>query len=173
MRDLGGRSALCINHEIGNVALDLRCKGFIDGFGGSVQVLAVEEGPDAAPAIAEALTDAGIDTVLALSASIAGEPAVTAALALEGRTVRVGSFDVTDALLEAVAAGQASFAIDQQPFLQGYLPVQFLALNQRYGVMPVDNVSTGPMLVDAAEATRRLGRSATEGAEVPQGEGGG
>jgi simple sugar transport system substrate-binding protein len=34
MRELGGKSALCLNHEVGNVALDLRCKGFIDGFGG-------------------------------------------------------------------------------------------------------------------------------------------
>lgn len=177
MRALGGRKALCINHELGNVALDLRCKGFIDGFGGSVQVLRVGDGPDVAATIGEALaSDAAIDTILALSASIAGEPAVAAADSLdEGRTVRVGSFDVTDALLEAVAAGRASFVIDQQPFLQGYLPVQFLVLRQRHGVVPVANVSTGPMLVEADEAARRIGRTGTpadEGGELPDPEGG-
>ena len=47
--------------------------------------------------------------------------------------MRVGTFDVTDAMLNAVADGAASFAIDQQPFLQGYLPVQYLALLKRTG----------------------------------------
>ena len=39
MRSLGGKKALCLNHELGNVGLDLRCKGFIDGFAGSVEVV--------------------------------------------------------------------------------------------------------------------------------------
>ena len=161
MKELGGQKALCLNHEVGNVALDLRCKGFIDGFGGSVEVLPVE--PD--PAMVRSTLDeklAGdteLNVILALSASIAGEPAVAAVQALGGRTVRVGSFDTTDAILKAVADRSAAFAIDQQPFLQGYLPVQYLALLKRHGVVPVSNVSTGPKLVSAEEAARRLGRA--------------
>lgn len=161
LRELGGRKALCLNHELGNVALDLRCKGFIDGFGGSVEVLPLD--PDAASAsaaVAEKLAaDDGIDVILALSASLAGQPAVAAVKALEdGRKVRVASFDVTDELLAAVADGSAAFILDQQPFLQGYLPVQYLTLLSRHNVVPVSNVSTGPKLVDAREAARRLGR---------------
>ncbi len=162
MRELGGAKALCLNHELGNVALDLRCKGFIDGFGGSVEVLPVEADPQqAGAAIGEKLAaDEAIDVVLALNATIAGEPAVAAAGALgESRKVRVGSFDTTDGMLNAVADGKASFAVDQQPFLQGYLPVQYLALLKRDGVIPVSNVSTGPRLIDAEEAARRLGRA--------------
>jgi simple sugar transport system substrate-binding protein len=98
--------------------------------------------------------------ILALSASIAGEPAVAAVRALEGRTVRVASFDITDGILNAVADRAASFAIDQQPFLQGYLPVQVLAIRHRHGVTPVSNISTGPKLVTLDEAGRRLGRAA-------------
>ena len=134
MRKLGGTKALCINHELGNVGLDLRCKGFIDGFAGSVEVMPVDADPKkAGEAIAERLAeDADIDVALALNATIAGEPAVAAAKALpEGRKVRVGTFDVTDAMLNAVADGAASFAIDQQPFLQGYLPVEYLTLLKR------------------------------------------
>jgi simple sugar transport system substrate-binding protein len=176
MRARGGTQALCLNHELGNVALDLRCKGFIDGFGGSVEVLPVGDDAEAAKTIiGEALAaDAAIDVVLALSASSAGEPAVAAVEALEeARTVHVGSFDISDALLAAVADGKASFAIDQQPFLQGYLPVQFLVLHLRHGVMPVANVSTGPKLVEAEEAARRLGRAAStepedEGTGLPE-----
>jgi simple sugar transport system substrate-binding protein len=161
MRELGGKKALCLNHETGNVALDLRCKGFIDGFAGSVEVMSIGPDPNAAAGqVGDKLSaDNAIDTVLALNASIGGEPAVAAAKALgEARIVRVGTFDITDAMLAAVADGRAAFVIDQQPFLQGYLPVQYLALLRRYGVAPVSNVSTGPKLVTAEEAARRLGR---------------
>lgn len=167
MRRLGGTKALCVNHELGNVGLDLRCKGFIDGFAGSVEVMPVDADPaKAGKAIADRLAeDADIDVVLALNATIGGEPAVAAAKALEGRKVRVGTFDITDAMLNAVADGDAAFAIDQQPFLQGYLPVQYLALLKQRGMVPVSNVSTGPRLITLNEAKQRLGRSdATEGA---------
>lgn len=165
MRKLGGNKALCINHELGNVGLDLRCKGFIDGFAGSVEVMPVEADPEeAGKAIAERLTeDTDINVVLTLSANIAGEPAIAATKSLsEGRKVRVATFDVTDTVLNAVADGAAAFAIDQQPFLQGYLPVEFLTLLKRYRVVPVSNVSTGPRLITLTEARQRLGRSDAE-----------
>ncbi len=168
MRKLGGTKALCINHELGNVGLDLRCKGFIDGFAGSVEVMPVDTDPKkAGDAIAKRLAaDADIEVALALNATIAGEPTVEAVKALPaGRKVRVGTFDVTDAILNAIADGAAAFAIDQQPYLQGYLPVQYLTLLARNGVIPVSNVSTGPRLITLSDARKRLGRSdAGEGA---------
>ena len=90
MRSLGGKKALCLNHELGNVALDLRCKGFIDGFAGSVEVVPVDPDPKkAGKTIADRLAeDTDIDAILALSATSAGEPAVAAAKALEGRKVQ-------------------------------------------------------------------------------------
>jgi len=166
MRKLSGTNALCLNHELGNVALDLRCKGFIDGFAGSVEVMPVPSDPaKAGEAIAKRLAeDSKIDVILALSANTSGASAVEAVKALEGRTIHVGTFDVTSAILSDVADGAASFAIDQQPFLQGYLPVQFLAILHRHGAVPVSNVSTGPRLVTQEDAKRRLGR--TEGGEA-------
>jgi len=171
MRKLGGSKALCINHELGNVGLDLRCKGFIDGFAGSVEVMPVDSDPKkAGDAIAKKLAeDTSIDVALALNATIAGEPAVAAAAALlSPRKVRIGSFDVTPGILKAVADGGAAFAVDQQPFLQGYLPVQYLTLLKRVGVIPVSNVSTGPRLITVSEARKRLGLS--EAAEGVAGE---
>ncbi len=154
MRELGGTNALCLNHELGNVALDLRCKGFIDGFAGSVEVMQVPPDPnEVRDAIAKRLSDdTKIDVILALSANSSGQQAIEAAKALEGHKVHVGTFDVTPGVLSAVADGDAAFAIDQQPFLQGYLPVEFLALLARHGEIPVSNVSTGPRLVTEAEA---------------------
>lgn len=161
MRKLGGSKALCLNHELGNVGLDLRCKGFIDGFAGSVEVMPIDSDPaKVKETVAKRLEeDSEIDVTLALSAAIAGEPTLEAVKGLpEGRRVRVGTFDTTPAILAAVADGSAVFAVDQQPFLQGYLPVEYLALLLREGVVPVSNVSTGPRLVTVAEAKRRLGR---------------
>jgi simple sugar transport system substrate-binding protein len=72
--------------------------------------------------------NAEVDTVMALGASTAGEPSL-AAVADAGLTgkVKVATFDLSADFLKAVAAGDAAFAIDQQQFLQGYLPVVFLA----------------------------------------------
>ncbi len=164
MRELGAKKALCLNHELGNVGLDLRCKGFIDGFAGSVEVVPVDPDPEKAKAtIAEHLKgDEEVDALLALSATSAGEPAVSAVKELEGRKVAVGTFDVTDTMLNALADGEASFAIDQQPFLQGYLPVEYLTLLKRRGLVPVSNVSTGPRLIREKDARQRLGRSETD-----------
>ncbi|MYZ47477.1 sugar ABC transporter substrate-binding protein [Propylenella binzhouense] len=164
MRDAGGRRAVCINHELGNIGLDLRCKGFIDGFGGSVEVLAVPPEPQK---IEETLADRlkateSIDVVLALSASTAGDPALRA-IAGSGRPekIRFATFDISDPVLRALADGKADFAIDQQPFLQGYLPVEFLMLARREGVMPVASIRTGPRFVRAEEAKAALVRGAT------------
>ena len=122
MRHLEATKALCLNHELGNVALDLRCKGFIDGFGGSVEVVTVgTDTEETRTRIAEKLAnDAEIDAILALDATDAGLPAIEAVGGLEeGRVVHVATFDISDAVLTAVADGKAAFAIDQQPFLQG------------------------------------------------------
>ncbi|MNH31045.1 hypothetical protein D3C79_913760 [compost metagenome] len=62
--------------------------------------------------------------------------------------------------LEAVENGKADFAIDQQQFLQGYLPVAFLALNAKYGLMPGGNVPSGPNLITKDKAKQVVELSA-------------
>jgi len=155
LAEMGGTTGVCINQEVGNVSLDLRCEGFADGFGGSVTVLPVtmDPGEIRARLIAAIETNPDIDTVLALGAATAGEPALQALeqLGLTGE-VNLATFDMSATFLEAVADGKAAFAIDQQQFLQGYLPVAFLALHARYGLMPGGNVPSGPNLVTADEA---------------------
>lgn len=159
LAEMGGTKGLCINHEVGNVALDLRCEGFTEGFGGEVTVLPTSNDPaDIEARVRAALdSDPDIDTVMALGASLAGEPALTAAQA-SGRDVNVASFDLSANFLESIANGEAAFAIDQQQYLQGYLPVTFLALNQKFGLVPGGDVPSGPNLVtqDKAEQVVEL-----------------
>ncbi|WP_413206395.1 sugar ABC transporter substrate-binding protein [Rhodospirillum sp. A1_3_36] len=155
LAEMGGKKGICVNQEVGNVSLDQRCEGFAKGFGGSVSVLPTSNDPSEIEAKVRAAleSDPDVDTVMALGASTAGEPSVAAVKAL-GRTgdVKVASFDLSASFLESVKAGDAAFAIDQQQFLQGYLPVVFLALNADYGLMPGGNVPSGPNLITADKA---------------------
>ncbi len=157
LKAAGGSKALCINHEVGNVALDTRCEGLAKGFGGEVVVLPTTNDPSEVKAKVKAALDSDetIDTVLGLSATLAGKQIVAAVDELgRGGEIKIGSFDLSGDYLEAVRDGQALFAIDQQPYLQGFLPVQFLALNARYGLMPATAVGSGPNLITKDKAAQ-------------------
>ena len=153
LASMGGTSAICVNHEVGNVALDLRCEGFAEGFGGDVEVLPTGNDPaEIESKVSAALaSNENVDTVMALGASLAGEPALKAAQA-SGRDIMVATFDLSANFLQSIADGDAAFAIDQQQFLQGYLPVVFLANTANYGLMPGGNVPSGPNLVTQDKA---------------------
>jgi simple sugar transport system substrate-binding protein len=162
MAEEGVSNGLCINQEVGNVALDLRCQGFTDGLGGSVEVLAVEMDPTAIQSAVEAKLAGGGDVggILTLGPS-AAEPTL-AALQSMGvlENMVFGTFDLSPAVLEAIAAGDMDFAIDQQQYLQGYLAVVFLAQNAKYGVMPTGTVMTGPGFVTQETAEQVIELSA-------------
>lgn len=74
--------------------------------------------------------------------------------------IHIATFDMSAGFLEAVESGKADFAIDQQQFLQGYLPVAFLALNAKYGLMPGGNVPSGPNLITKDKAKQVVELSA-------------
>jgi simple sugar transport system substrate-binding protein len=72
--------------------------------------------------------------------------------------VKIGAFDLGPETLEAVQKGTLLFAVDQQPYLQGYLPVVMLANRARYGLFPAqgDVVATGANFVTKANAAQAL-----------------
>ena len=158
----GARTVLCVNHEVGNLALDLRCSGLADGLraaGGSTRVLAVDlaDPDDAQQRIAGALArDTAVDGVLTLGPTGA-QPAL-AALRASGRQagIRFATFDLSPDVLEALERGELLFAIDQQPYLQGYLAVVLLTKYLETGTMPGggDVIRTGPGFVTPGTAAR-------------------
>ena len=163
MASLGGSSAICINQEVGNVALDQRCQGFADGFGGKVVVLPVSQDPAEVKAKVKAAleSDDSVDTVMALGAGTAGEPALAAAQEVgKDDSVNIGTFDLSSDFLKAIADGKAAFAIDQQQYLQGYLPVVFLANHAKFGLIPGGNVPSGPNLITQDKASQVVDLSA-------------
>jgi simple sugar transport system substrate-binding protein len=153
----GVKSALCVNHEVGNASLDLRCKGFLDALGktgGAGKVLAVNaaDPTDSQQKITAALP--GVDGILTLG-PLGSKPAL-AALKQGGHMgkVKLGTFDLTPEVLTGIRDGEILFAIDQQQYLQGYLPIVLLAQRKQYGVLPALGVlPTGPGFVtkDTAE----------------------
>jgi simple sugar transport system substrate-binding protein len=161
----GARRALCVNHQAGNAGLDARCRGLeraMRRVGGSSRVIVVDNDDPVTPQrIAQAVTTGRIDAILSLSGP--GAELAVEGVRRAGRTGRVtiGTFDLTPEALAAVRAGRVAFAIDQQPYLQGFWPVVMLALRARYGLMPGQGqlLPTGPNFVTRRDVRRVLALS--------------
>jgi simple sugar transport system substrate-binding protein len=162
MAAAGVTKAICVNQEVGNVALDLRCEGFTDGLGGAVEVLSVSMDPTEIGNAVKAYLSANPDTdgVLTLGPS-AAEPTMAALEEIEMLDqVTFGTFDLSPGVLQAIDEGKMLFAIDQQQYLQGYLPIQLLKLYHLYGLMPAGTVMTGPGFVTQDNAAQVIDLSA-------------
>jgi simple sugar transport system substrate-binding protein len=154
----GVTKLLCVLHEEGNVGLEQRCAGATETLGGEVENFQVP-GVDDIPGTTEQLTaklqsDSSINGVLALNAAIA--IAARDAVSASGSQAQVATFDLNADAVEAIEAGEILFAVDQQQYLQGYLPVVFLYLyatngNTVGGGLPV---LTGPGFVTADNAAQ-------------------
>jgi simple sugar transport system substrate-binding protein len=135
MGEAGVTTALCVNQEVGNVALDDRCRGFTDGLGesgGTVEVVEVDlNNPTEAQARIEAAlsTNAAVDGILTLGPT--GAAPALEALRGTGQlgAIQLATFDLSPDVLEAIESGDILFAIDSQQYLQGYLPIVLLTLN--------------------------------------------
>ena len=156
IKEMGIKKLICINHEVGNVALDERCRGVTDGYGSEVEVIptaanTVDDVYAKVKATLQAQDD--IDGIITLGASNSAEPAMKAIeeLGLQDQ-ITVGTFDLSANVLEMIRDGKIAFAIDQQQFLQGYLPIVHLALNARYKVLPGGDLPTGPGFVTQGNA---------------------
>ncbi len=160
LAQMGGKTAICVNHEVGNVSLDERCAGFAEGFG-KVTILPTTNDPSEIESkVAAAIAANGsVDTILALGASTAGEPTV-AAVKASGRDIAVGSFDLSANFLQSIVDGDAAFAIDQQQYLQGYLSVAIMAQQAKFGLMPGGDVASGPNLITGDKAAQVIDLSA-------------
>lgn len=168
---LGAEHLLCVRHEPDNVALETRCKR-----AGSrlerLTTLALEPDADVRTAIELALAaDRSIDAVLTMNVSIMNQAmaAISSSDSAEpgGRLVMHGVFELNLEVLDAIEDGRLEFAVDQQPYLQGYLPVAYSRLVQYSELTQGDEVADaflqwiagggvlmGPAFVDAHNAPR-------------------
>ncbi|MDQ3216875.1 MAG: sugar ABC transporter substrate-binding protein, partial [Actinomycetota bacterium] len=134
----GVQTAICINQEVGNVALDQRCEGFFEGLGQQGKVVPVDlNNPQAAT---ETVTGAlqgneEIDGILTLGPTGA-EPTLQA-LQQAGSLgdISFATFDLSSTVLQAIEDGDMLFAIDQAQYLQGYLPGVFMTQYLQTGAL--------------------------------------
>src|SRR5437763_24284 len=151
----GVKHALCINQEVGNAALTLRCKGFQEGLsqadGGTVKVIGVNlANPTQSQQTVEAALqhDPSIDGILTLGPTGA-TPTIKALQDLNKLgQIKLATFDLSSDVLNAIKNGQMLFAIDQQQYLQGYLPIVLLTLYKtNLNTIANDVLQTGPGFV--------------------------
>lgn len=161
MAAAGVTNALCVNQEVGNAGLDARCQGFTDAMteaGGTVEVLAVDlADPTGAQAAIDAAVAANPDVNGILTLGPTGSAPALAALEAAGKleSIKLATFDLSPEVLTAVKDGKMLFAIDQQQYIQGYLPVVLLVLNaENLNTIANDVLMTGPGFVTADNAER-------------------
>jgi simple sugar transport system substrate-binding protein len=102
--------------------------------------------------------------------STEGVAKVMAKYKLKSKGVAAGGFDLVPGTLNAIKAGDLDFTIDQQPYLQGFLPVLALYLYKLSGglVAPADT-NTGLLFVTKDNVDPYLGtQSRFEGSATKQ-----
>jgi simple sugar transport system substrate-binding protein len=155
MGEEGVTNAICLIHEAGNAGLEERCRGFTDGLaesGGTAEQLVVDlNNPTEAQQRVEAALTANpdINGIMALGPTGAQPALMAIQSAGVGDSVKLATFDLSPEVLQGIQDGTVLFAIDQQQYMQGYLPIVFLTLYARNGNMVAnDVVMTGPGFVD-------------------------
>jgi simple sugar transport system substrate-binding protein len=152
LKEAGAKKVLCVIHEQNNIGLQQRCDGVKKGFGGAVTDLQVKGTADIATTQTEVKSklqaDKSFDAIIALNPDIA--EAVKTAIKGASSSAKLATFDLSPDVIKDIEAGNIEFAVDQQQYLQGYLPIVFLKLfklnaNTVGGGLPV---LTGPGFVD-------------------------
>ena len=152
----GSTKVLCVLHEENNIGLQERCAGAKEGMAESggevvnVQVTGKADPSSTAREIGAAMAAQSPDAVLTLDPDIA----MAALKEVTARDATLATFDLSPDVLDAIAAGKIDFAVDQQPYLQGYLPVTFLelAVRNKNEVGANTIVATGPSFVTQENA---------------------
>lgn len=153
----GATKILCGIQEQDNVALGERCDGLADTFSGEVVASFMDLDAD------QTAQEAAINAALSADPDFDGFMGVGPVITMSGlraadslgRELTIGGFDVTPELLDAIEGGQILFTVDQQQYLQGYLPVILMYLevtnsNTAGGGLPI---LTGPGFITADNAT--------------------
>lgn len=161
----GVKMGLCFNQVPGNPTVEARCTGYVDAMKkagaqtiyqtiGTGEATNLQSMKQAIQGTLQAHSD--IDGIYTLNA----EPAISALRAVEdvGRKgkIMIGTADLSNDVLEAIKAGNIAFAMDQQPYLQGFMSVQVAYQYLNYGLHPIGAVTTGPLVIDKSNVDKTL-----------------
>lgn len=163
MAQKGAKDVVCVDDNPGNTSVVARCSGLIAG----AKAAGIQASADTLP---QGDSSDATEETTAVKALLASKPQVdgvvmmgpvqgpAAVLGVQqaGRSgkVMVGTFDLSSTVLKDVKSGSLAFAIWQEPYLQGYLPVQAAASYVKYGLASVGTVGTGPVFVTSSNVAK-------------------
>jgi simple sugar transport system substrate-binding protein len=155
-KKVGVKKLLLVIHEASNSGLQQRATGVKKVLGSSkVKVLTIPKAKDDIPGT-KAKVKAAFNADKSLDSFLGLDPDVTIPCIPSCPSgTKIGTFDVGGAIKE-IQAGKMLFAIDQQQYLQGYLPVVFAVLYVT-NLNTVGNgapVLTGPGIINKANAAK-------------------
>lgn len=155
LNERGRKKAVCLLHEQGNVGHEERCDGVRSTFEGTVENLYVDgtNMPGVQSSLeAELQTDREVDSVVTLGAPFA--PTAIKAAEQAGSDAEISTFDLNPQVARGLEDGSIGFAVDQQPYLQGYEAIDLLWL-YRYNADMLGGgqpVLTGPQILRKKDA---------------------
>ena len=171
-KQLGATNVLCVIHQSGQNLLD-RCNGIAQGLGVGQQCKS-----GSAPSKGPACTELTLSTPNAASnpqqaigqvtSYLQSHPQINAVMLLNNAfapvlisahpaNVKIATFDLSSDVENEIKAGTVAFAVDQQQYLQGYLPIQFLYLFRKHEGQSVGGgttVASGPLVVDSTNVSK-------------------
>ncbi|KQX72604.1 MULTISPECIES: sugar ABC transporter substrate-binding protein [Aeromicrobium] len=155
LKEAGSKNAICVIQEAGNVGLEERCKAVAETMGGTVENLQVDGTDDnavQATITSKLQSNTDIDTVVTLG----GQYAIDAVAAVKdsGSSAKVATFDLSEDVIKDIQAGTILFAVDQQPYVQGFLGVTGLYLKSINGndIGGGQPINSGPAFITKENA---------------------
>lgn len=150
------RRAVCPIQELGHSGLEARFAGFqnvLEASGVSVDGLTISNDVEESSGLLADYFLANPDC--RAIATLGPLPADALYLYLDDEALPIGELlhvthDTSAAIFERIRSGYTLQAIDQQPYLQGYLSVAFLFLNKRFGLSLASDALTGPFIIDVS-----------------------
>ena len=165
----GATNVLCVIHQSGQNLLD-RCNGIAQALGTGQTCSTAAAPPSHGPGCTELILSTpnaasnpqqadqqvlaylqahpGINAVMTLNNAIAGS---LVPLVAGKSNVKIGTFDLNSQVVSDLQNSSLDFAIDQQQYLQGYLPIMSLYLFKKHegnSVSPGNVLDTGPLVVN-------------------------
>lgn len=160
----GAKNIICVIQEQGQQQLEDRCDGVTQGAAGAKVTRVYVNGRDDSAVTttiqAKLTQDKTIDFIVTLGAQFALDAVKSVSQA--SSSAKIGTFDTNKALVAAVQGGSVAWAIDQQPYLQGYLAVDALYLYKTNGntIGGGQSVATGPAFIDKSNIAAVAGFAA-------------
>ncbi len=143
---------VCVNHYITNPSSVERCQGYADALGIKLGNSMIDSSQD--PTHIEKKVQAYLRRHPATNGILTlGPTSATPVIRLLDKIrlagkIHFSTFDLSDEITHAIEQGSIAFSVDQQPYLQGYMPVVMLALYKRYGIIPANDMDSGPAFID-------------------------